>query len=124
MSAYLTSKIATELRNNEPGVKLCARIFSLWGQVVSMVYCHLAHCMSLNDVCNSLVFHRAELNSLRNATVLHRSTLSNANRTRDSRFIQTVFWKQLEPLQHGHPAFLQDGVRRYFCLPKRLKRVV
>lgn len=89
-----------------------------------MLYCHVAHCLSLNDVCDSLGFHRAEHNSLRNATAPHRNTLSNANRTRDSKFIQTVFWKQLAHFQSEQPAFLQDGARRYFRLPKHLKRAV
>ena len=121
---YLTSKVATELRRSEPDIKLNARTFSLWSQTASMLYCQLAHCLSLNDVCDSLNFHRAELNSLRNATAPCRNTLSHANRTRDSRFIQKVFWAQLEHLQQAQPEFLQDGARRYFRLPRHIKRAV
>ena len=122
--AYLTSKAATELRNANPGIKLNARTFSLWSHVVGMLYCHMAHCLSLNDVCDSLSFHRAELNTLRNATAPCRNTLSHANRTRDSRFIQKVFWNLLEHFQRVHPEFLKNGTRRYFRLPRRLKRAV
>lgn len=122
--AFLTSKVATELRKSVPGIKLNVRSFSLWSQVVSMLYCHVAHCLSLNDVCDSLGFHRAELNALRNATAPYRSTLSNANKARDSRFIQKVFWELLAHFQREQPEFLQDGARRYFRLPKRLKRAV
>lgn len=81
--AYLTSKIATSLRNENPDIDFKVRTFSLWCQVVSMLYCHVAHCLSLNDVCDSLYFHRAELNSLRNATEPYRTTLSRVNRTRE-----------------------------------------
>lgn len=121
---YLTSKVATELKKSEPDFKLNARTFTLWSHTASMLYCHLAHCLSLNDVCDSLKFHRAELNSLRNATAPCRNTLSHANRTRDSRFIQKVFWTQLAHFQQGQPEFLRDGARRYFRLPKHIKRTV
>lgn len=121
---YLTSKVATELKKSEPDIKLNARTFTLWSHTASMLYCHLAHCLSLNDVCDSLSFHRAELNSLRNATAPCRNTLSHANRTRDSRFIQKVFWTQLAHFQQEEPEFLQDGARRYFRLPKHIKRAV
>ena len=93
---FLTSKVATALKKENPGIKLNARTFSLWSHVVSMLYCHEAHCLSLNDVSDSLGYHRAELNGLRNVTAPRRNTLSHANRTRDSRFIQKVFWELLE----------------------------
>lgn len=61
---------------------------------------------------------------MRDATAPHRNTLSNAKWTRDTKFIQTVFWKQLAHFQSEQPAFLHDVARRYFRLPKRLKRAV
>lgn len=68
---FLTSKVATELKKDNPDIKLNVKTFSLWSQVVSMLYCHQGHCLSLNDVCDSLGFHRTELNSLQHLVAIH-----------------------------------------------------
>lgn len=122
--AYLTAKVANEVRKENPKANLNTRKFSLWSQTVSMLYCHFAHCLSLNDICDSLGFHIGQLNGIRNANAPRRNTLSRANRTRDSLFIQKVFWAVLEHFQHIQPKFFQAGTRRYFRLPRRFKRAI
>lgn len=101
------------------------RTFSLWSQLVAMIYSHLAHCLSLNDVCDSLSLHAAALNSIRNATAPKRNTLAHANKTRSAEFVKKLFWTLLEALQEQSPGFFEGkGKRTYTKLPRRFKRTV
>ena len=45
---YCLAKVCAEL--NKEGIKIAARAFSIWSHIVSMIYCHMAHCISLNDI--------------------------------------------------------------------------
>ena len=119
---YCLAKVYAEL--NKEGIKIAARAFSVWSHIVSMIYCHMAHCISLNDVCDGLQNYRGNLNSIRNATAPHRNTLSHANRTRDAALIKKLFWKLLEHYQEAHPAFFNQSGRSYFRLPRRFKRAI
>ncbi|MGN0820936.1 MAG: DUF4372 domain-containing protein [Akkermansia sp.] len=53
---------------DKEGIKIAPRSFSVWSHVVSMVYCHMSHCISLNDICDGLQNFRGNLNAIRNAT--------------------------------------------------------
>lgn len=119
---YCLAKVCSEL--NKEGIKIAARVFSIWSHVVSMIYCHMAHCISLNDVCDGLQNFRGNLNTIRNATAPHRNTLSHANRTRDAALVKKLFWKLLEHYQQTHPTFFKQGGRSYFRLPRRFKRAI
>lgn len=119
---HCVAKICAEL--NKEGIKIAARVFSLWSHIVSMVYCHVAHCISLNDICDGLQNFRGNLNDIRNARAPHRNTLSHANRTRDISFIKMLFWKTVEFYQNQNPEFFNKGSRAYFRLPKRFKRAI
>ena len=59
----------------------------------------MAHCISLNDICDGLQNFKGNLNDIRNATAPHRNTLSHANRTRDIALIKKLFWKTVEYYQ-------------------------
>lgn len=109
---YCLAKVCSEL--NKEGIKIAARVFSIWSHVVSMIYCHMAHCISLNDVCDGLQNFRGNLNTIRNATAPHRNTLSHANRTRDAALVKKLFWKLLEHYQQTHPTFFKQGGQKLF----------
>ena len=109
---------------DKEGIKIAPRAFSVWSHVVSMVYCHMSHCISLNDICDGLQNFRGNLNAIRNATAPHRNTLSHANRTRDAAVIKKLFWHTLEHYQATHPALFTKGGRSYFRLPHRFKRAI
>lgn len=109
---------------NKDGIKIAARAFSIWSHIVSMIYCHMAHCISLNDICDGLQNFKGNLNDIRNATTPHRNTLSHANRTRDIALIKKLFWKTVEHYQQTHPKFFTQGGRSYFRLPRRFKRAI
>jgi hypothetical protein len=70
---HLVPKIA-----RETGVDKKARTFSPWSHVVTLIYAQLAHCLSLNDVCDGLSLHGGPLSALRGATPPSRNGLSNA----------------------------------------------
>ena len=119
---YSLAKVCAEL--NKEGIKIAARAFSVWSHIVSMIYCHMAHCISLNDICDGLQNFKGNLNDIRNATAPHRNTLSHANRTRDIALIKKLFWKTVEYYQQTHPNFFTQGARSYFRLPRRFKRAI
>ena len=119
---YSLAKVCAEL--NKEGIKIAARAFSVWSHIVSMIYCHMAHCISLNDICDGLQNFKGNLNDIRNVTAPHRNTLSHANRTRDIALIKKLFWKTVEYYQQTHPNFFTQGARSYFRLPRRFKRAI
>lgn len=121
--ANLVSKAVNRVREQH-GIKVCTRTFSVWSQVVSLMFCHLAHCLSLNDICDALGFHCGLLNRARNATAPCRNTLSHANRTRSSEIIKAIYWDVLKHYQQSCTPFFQKGARCYFRMPRRFKRVV
>ena len=119
---YCLAKVCAEL--NKDGIKIATRAFSIWSHIVSMIYCHMAHCISLNDICDGLQNFRGNLNNIRNATAPYRTTLSHANQTRCSALIKKLFWKIVEHYQQMHPNFFTQGGRSYFRLPRRFKRAI
>lgn len=119
---YCLANVCAEL--NKEGIKIAARAFSVWSHIVSMIYCHMAHCISLNDICDGLQNFKGNLNNIRNATAPHRNTLSHANRTRDIALIKRLFWKTVEHYQQTYPKFFTQGGRSYFRLPRRFKRAI
>ena len=119
---YCLANVCSEL--NKEGIKIAARAFSVWSHIVSMIYCHMAHCISLNDICDGLQNFKGNLNNIRNATAPHRNTLSHANRTRDIALIKRLFWKTVEHYQQTYPKFFTQGGPSYFRLPRRFKRAI
>lgn len=113
---YLVSKLA-----REHGVEKKARTFSPWSHVVAMLYTHLAHALSLNDVCDGLDHHDAKLYAIREATPPKRNTLSHANTVRDAAMAEDLFWQALDHLRSRCPKF---GGRTYSGLPRRFKRII
>ncbi|MFV0338832.1 MAG: IS4 family transposase, partial [Chthoniobacterales bacterium] len=80
----------------------------------------LTHAIGLNDVCDSLRNHVRWLGSVRGATPPARNTLSHANKTRDSDFMQELFWSVFKHLEKASGGF---GMR-YKKLPHRFKKVI
>lgn len=113
---HLVPKVA-----RETGVDKKARSFSPWSHFVSILYSQLTHCISLNDVCDSLRLNSGILSSIRGATPPSRNNLSHANKERDWRFAQTLFYRILEQFQNLNPEFVsgRSGRRRI----RRINRV-
>lgn len=85
-----------------------ARGFSSWGQMVAMLYCHLAQARSLREICNGLAASEGKLKHLGVPTAPHRSTLAYANEHRPWQLYETVFRQllcQCEKEARGHKKF-------------------
>ena len=85
-----------------------------------MVYAHLTHALSLNDICDSLSNHAGTLEQLRNCTPSSRNGLSHANKIRNADMAEELFWKVYESLSKQHPEFLSSS-RNYPGLPHRFR---
>lgn len=99
-----------------------ARTFSPWSHVVSMVFCQLAHSLSLNDVSDTLSAHAGTLSTIRSATPPSRNGLSYANRERNSSMAEDLFWQTLEDLQKKNPRF--GWGKKYSGIPRKFKRAI
>lgn len=113
---YLVAKLA-----RKHDVDKRARTFSPWSHVVSLLYAQLVHAIGLNDICDGLANHAAKLLCVRNATPPKRNTLSHANKVRDAKMAEDLFWSVLHHLTHIHPRF---GGRTFGGFPRRFKRVI
>jgi hypothetical protein len=117
---HLVPKLA-----RDTGVEDHARTFSPWSQVVSLLYAQLTHALGLNDVCDALRLHSGPLSALRAATPPPKNTFSYANRTRDPKMAEQLFWAVLDHLQTLQPAFAGRHTPRFaFRFTKRLIHVV
>jgi hypothetical protein len=108
----------------ETGVADQARTFSPWSHVVSLLYAQLTHSLGLNDVCDALRLHSGPLSAVRGATPPGKNTLSHANRERDPRLAQELFWAVLKHLQNLHPGFGGNRRPRFAFRFKRAIHVV
>ena len=100
--------------------RIQTRSFSATSHVISMAYAHLAHALSLNDICDSLSNHAGTLEQLRNCTPSSRNGLSHANKTRNADMAEELFWKVYESLSKQYPEFLSSS-RNYPGLPHRFR---
>jgi hypothetical protein len=105
----------------DTGNEAHARTFSPWSHVVSLLYAQVTHSLGLNDVCDALRLHSGPLSAIRGATPPSKNGFSQANRKRDPRLAEQLFWKMLAHLQALSPAF---GARQRPRFAFRFKRVI
>lgn len=113
----LVSKLA-----RKHGVDERSRTFSPWSHVVSMLYAHLGHCLSLNDVADGLRLHEGYLKTIRQAVPPSRNGLSHANKVRSSDMAEDLFWSVLGHLRSANPRFGYG--HGYAGIPRRFKRTI
>lgn len=114
---FLVTKLA-----KKHGIDKQARSFSPWSHVVSMLFVHLAHSLSLNDVADTLRNHSGALTPIRRATPPSRNGLSHANKVRDPQMAEDLFWQVLSHIQNMFPRF---GYGDKYCgLPRRFNRTI
>ncbi|MDA7916083.1 DUF4372 domain-containing protein [Verrucomicrobia bacterium] len=114
---HLVPKLA-----RKTGVDKKARNYTPWSHVVSLIYSQLAHCLSLNDVCDGLRLHSGMLSSLRGAKPPSRNGLSYANKVRSWEFAQELFYEMLEHLQKVSPEFISEKNNKRVA--RRFKKVI
>jgi hypothetical protein len=88
----------------ETGVDTKARTFSVTSHLAAMLFAQLSHAIGLNDLCDWLRLKAAALARL-GITPPARNTISHANKQRDARFVERLFWSTLGHLQHACPNF-------------------
>jgi len=115
--AYLVAKLA-----RKHDVERRCRTFSAWSHVVSMLFAHHSHALSLNDIADTLQFHRGALATLRNATPPSRNGLSHANRVRPASMAKELFHEVLYYLTNSFPRF--GRMDTSFKLPRKIKRTI
>jgi hypothetical protein len=108
----------------EHGVDVQSRTFKPWSHVVSLIYAQLTHALGLNDVCDALRLHSGSLSAIRAATPPSKNGLSHANRERDPKMAEALFWKMLEHLQRVAPGFGRGRRPRFAFRFKRMIHVV
>jgi hypothetical protein len=74
----------------------CAKGFSCWTQLVSMLFCQLAHADSLREICNGLGCCLGKLVHLGIAKAPNKSTLSYANEHRPAQLYEDLFYTALQ----------------------------
>ncbi len=112
--AHLVSKLARKHGIRSRGIKP-------WSHVVSMLFAQFTHAIGLNDVVDALRANRASMASIRGAEPPSRNGLSHANKTRDPKMAEDLFWSVLNHLERLQPGF---GGVQFGRLPRRFKRTV
>ena len=118
IASWIPDRIVENLARKH---KIQTRSFSADSHVMAMLYAHLAHSLSLNDICDSLRNHAGPLSQIRNCTPPSRNGLSHANKTRNADMAEELFWRVYESLAKQHPEFLTSS-RNYPGLPHRFRK--
>ena len=111
---HLVPKIA-----RKHGIK--SRAITPWSHTVSMLYAQFTHAIGLNDVVDALRANRAAMSSIRGAVPPSRNGLSHANKTREPKMAEELFWAMLAHFERLQPGF---GGVKFRRLPRRFKRTV
>jgi len=104
---HLVNKLAREY-----GAEEKSRTFTPWSHVAALVYAQLTHAIGLNDVCDGLRMNRGALATIRGATPPSRNNLSHANKVRDARMAEALYWAMMEHLMKQSPGFAKGKIRR------------
>ena len=116
---HLVTKLA-----RETGVDERARTFTPWSHVVALLYAQLTLSLGLNDVCDALQLHSGPLSALRAARAPYKNTFSHANRIRDPKLGERLFYSMLEHLGKLQPGFGGKHQPRFVFRFKRIIHVV
>lgn len=82
--------------------------FTTYDHLVTMLYCILQRCTSLREVSTGMQACYLKLNHLGMTYCPRRSTLSDANRRRDAKVFEAIFFHLYEQLKRGLPDSRKD----------------
>jgi len=77
------------------GAEKRAKGFTCWTQLVSMLFCHMAHADSLREICGGLACCLGKLRHLGITKAPNRSTLSYANKNRPAALYEELFFTMM-----------------------------
>lgn len=95
----------------EYGVDEKSRTFTPWSHVTALVYAQLTHAIGWNDVCDGLRMNQGALATIRGATPPSRNNLSHANKGRDARMAEALYWKVIGHVMSQSPGFARGKIR-------------
>lgn len=98
------------------------RSYSEWSHLVTMLYAHLSRANSLNDVCDGLRMHAAVLACVKGATPPSKNNLSNCNKTRNTDFMEALYWRTMEFLCRTNGGFGSSKCRKGYL--RRFKKAI
>jgi hypothetical protein len=98
------------------------RTFSPWSHAVAMMHAQLTHAIGLNDVCDALNMNTGVLATIRGATPPSRNNLSHANKIRDCKMAEALYWAMMEHLMRQTPGFAKNKIRRGFL--RRFRKTI
>ena len=87
------TEFASLVKKND--AERCAKGFGCWTQLVSMLFCQLAHADSLREICNGLGCCLGKLVHLGIGKAPNKSTLSYANEHRPAQLYEDLFYTAL-----------------------------
>jgi hypothetical protein len=114
---HLVPKLAREY-----GVAAKARTFCPWSHVVSLIYSHLVHAVSLNDVCDALHLRSGPLSQIRGVKPPCRNTFSHANKVRNPEMAQALYWSMLDYFTSQFQGFSRKPLRSGFL--RRFRKLI
>jgi len=94
--------------------KLDIRKFSANSHVVALLFAQIALCDSLNTICDAARQLAGAWRKIRGAEPPCRNTFSNANRTRDPKMAEDLFWEVYKHLSGTFQTFTQNGPHKGF----------
>lgn len=100
--------------------------YSVWDQLVALVFCHIAGCDSLREIEDGMYSALGTLNHALGAQPLKRSTLAYANGKRDYHIFERYYFALLEhfkklfefelPNSYAKPTFAIDSTTITLCM--------
>ena len=84
------------------GIK--SRGITPWSHAVSLLFAQFTHAIGLNDVVDALRANRAGMAAIRGAAPPSRNGFSHANKTRNPKMAEDLFWSVLRHLEAFVPA--------------------
>jgi len=118
---YIPNHLVPKLAR-ETGVDEQARTYDEWSHIVTLGYAQLTHSIGLNDVCDALQLHSGPLSAIRGATPPSRNNLSHANKVRDPRMAEELFWAMYAHLGELSPRFVSGKAAKRFA--RKFKRTI
>ncbi len=112
---HMVSKLARKY-------EIDSRKFTTWSHVVALLCGQVTHAVGLNDICDGLDINRSSLYAIRGARPPKRNTFSHANRTRDSRMAQDLYWATLKHLTAIDVSFARGKLRNGYL--RRFKATI
>jgi hypothetical protein len=118
---YIPNHLVPKLAR-ETGVDEQARTYDEWSHIVTLGYAQLTHSIGLNDVCDALQLNSGPLSAIRGATPPSRNNLSHANKVRDPRMAEELFWAMYAHLGELSPRFVSGKAAQRFA--RKFKRTI